>query len=162
MVSQNESRWSGISASSELGLLPPPFTGEGWGEGEQARIFSRAPSLSLPRKRGREHSECAAVKCGSHTDLRLCRRERRLRRAGGAERQGGGGVEGAAERGEACVLAGARDQRDAERRAVGVQRGRHRERAKLEQVDEIGVGAEPTVERNRIGARLIDRVHRRR
>src|SRR5205809_7684358 len=29
----------------------PAFTGEGWGEGEPARIFSRAPSLSLPRKR---------------------------------------------------------------------------------------------------------------
>src|SRR5260370_11013723 len=119
----------GMGASSELGLPPPPFTGEGWGEGEQARIFSRAPSLSLPRKRGREHSECAAVKCGSHTDLRLRRRERRLRRAGGAERQGGGGVEGAAERGEGCGLARARRQPDAERRAVGGPPGPRRERA---------------------------------
>src|SRR5260370_40857946 len=118
----------GIGASSELGLLPPPFTGEGWGEGEQARIFSRAPSLSLPRKRGREHSECAAVKCGSHTDLRLRRRERRRRRAGGAERQGGGGGEGAAERGEARVLAGPRHHREAERRTAGRPRSPPRRR----------------------------------
>src|SRR5262249_28875041 len=36
----------GRAASDKLGLLPPPFTGEGWGE--QARIFLHAPSLTLP------------------------------------------------------------------------------------------------------------------
>src|SRR5262245_13132098 len=39
-----------ISTGRALGLLPPPFTGEGWGGGEQARIFLRAPSLSLQPK----------------------------------------------------------------------------------------------------------------
>ena len=34
-------------------VLPPPLAGEGWGGGELARVFVRAPSLSLPRKRGR-------------------------------------------------------------------------------------------------------------
>jgi len=41
------------------GLLPPPFTGEGWGGGRHIRsIFLHAPSLALPRKRGRGHTEC--------------------------------------------------------------------------------------------------------
>ena len=45
------------------GALPPPLAGEGWGGGMLAPIFAdagnpqpifvRAPSLSLPRKRGR-------------------------------------------------------------------------------------------------------------
>ena len=34
-------------------LLPPPLAGEGWGGGELAQVCVRAPSLSLPRKRGR-------------------------------------------------------------------------------------------------------------
>jgi hypothetical protein len=43
-----------ISASGELGLLPPPLAGEGGGGGELAHInLLRAPSLSLSRKRGR-------------------------------------------------------------------------------------------------------------
>ena len=57
-----------------------------------------------------------------------------------------------------------RQQRDAERRAVGMHRGRQREPAQLQQVDEIGVGAEPAVELDRIGQHLRDRVdgrHRR-
>ena len=36
------------------GVLPPPLAGEGWGGGTQASAFASAPSLSLPRKRGRE------------------------------------------------------------------------------------------------------------
>src|SRR5215471_12902700 len=36
-----------------LGALPPPLAGEGWGGGELAPIFLRAPSLSLPPRRGR-------------------------------------------------------------------------------------------------------------
>ena len=43
------------------GLLPPPFTGEGWEGGKHARIFLHAPSLPLPRKRGRECTERAAL-----------------------------------------------------------------------------------------------------
>src|SRR5262245_54708133 len=38
----------------ELSRLPPSLAGEGWGGGELARILMHAPSLSLPRKRGRE------------------------------------------------------------------------------------------------------------
>src|SRR5205809_3625047 len=41
-------------ASGKLGLLPPPLAGEGWGGGMPTRFFVHAPSLSLPRKRGRE------------------------------------------------------------------------------------------------------------
>src|SRR5215831_4959336 len=36
-----------------LGAPPPPRAGEGWGGGELARVLLRAPSLSLPRRRGR-------------------------------------------------------------------------------------------------------------
>src|SRR5262249_60833431 len=39
---------------------PPPWGGGGGGGGRTARIFVHAPSLALPRKRGREHTECAA------------------------------------------------------------------------------------------------------
>src|SRR5262249_57359820 len=42
-----------IHAARKLNLLPPPLAGEGWGGGELAQIFACAPSLSLPRKRGR-------------------------------------------------------------------------------------------------------------
>ena len=92
------------------------------------------------------------------------RRERRLRLAGGAERQPGVGMEHAAERGERGVLAGLCKERNAERRAVGVHRRRHCQRAEIEQVDEVGVGAEPAVEPDRIGVHLLDGVdgrHRR-
>jgi hypothetical protein len=54
-----------MGASGELGLLPPPLAGEGWGGGESLRMnlfaaridFVARPSLSLPRKRGRECTE---------------------------------------------------------------------------------------------------------
>src|SRR5262249_26126541 len=40
---------------------PPPQAGEGWGGGELAHMtLVHAPSLSLPRKRGREQTEFAA------------------------------------------------------------------------------------------------------
>ena len=42
-----------VHACRKLDLLPPPLAGEGWGGGELAQIFACAPSLSLPRKRGR-------------------------------------------------------------------------------------------------------------
>src|SRR5215470_5222172 len=52
-----------------LGLLPPPLAGEGRGGGAQARILLCAPSLSLPRKRGRgrcgtSHRVCASAHFG--------------------------------------------------------------------------------------------------
>src|SRR5262249_52099434 len=37
----------------EHGLLPPPLAGEGWGGGSHKGRCVCAPSLSLPRKRGR-------------------------------------------------------------------------------------------------------------
>src|SRR5262249_58767096 len=40
----------GMSTSAKLGLLPLPFTGEGWGGGERAQILSRAPFLTLQPK----------------------------------------------------------------------------------------------------------------
>ena len=40
-------------ASRKLGARPPPLAGEGWGGGGLGRIFVCAPTLSLPRKRGR-------------------------------------------------------------------------------------------------------------
>jgi hypothetical protein len=39
--------WSGISASDELGLLPPPLAGEGWGGGERAQMNLFACALDL-------------------------------------------------------------------------------------------------------------------
>jgi hypothetical protein len=50
-----------------LGLLPPPQAGEGWGGGEfKCSIMLRAPSLPLPRKRGRG----TMWPCPSHCDGR--------------------------------------------------------------------------------------------
>jgi hypothetical protein len=40
--------WKGIHASGELGLLPPPFTGEGWGGGVLARMCLVACPLPIP------------------------------------------------------------------------------------------------------------------
>src|SRR5262249_38459879 len=64
---QTQSAFSARSLCSlpALGLLPPPFTGEGWGGGGrgggiQQDSCVRAPSLALPRKRGRGRTECAA------------------------------------------------------------------------------------------------------
>src|SRR5262245_6293916 len=39
--------WSGINASGELGLLPPPLAGEGWGGGERAHMNFFACPLDL-------------------------------------------------------------------------------------------------------------------
>ena len=49
----------------------------------------------------------------------------------------------------------AREQRDAARPAVAPRRRRHGEAAEVEQVDEIGVGAEPCVRPDRIGGDLV-------
>src|SRR5207247_7181504 len=52
----------GQQRRDECGLLPPPFTGEGWGGGRRTRfIFLHAPSLTLPPLRGGGHTECAAT-----------------------------------------------------------------------------------------------------
>ena len=53
-----------------------------------------------------------------HTDFRLRGGKRRVRLTGRAERQRGIGVEGAAERGEHGVFAGAGNQHHAERQGV--------------------------------------------
>src|SRR5262249_12619252 len=42
-----------IIASGERGVLPPPLAGEGWGGVSRKALSCCAPSLSLPRKRGR-------------------------------------------------------------------------------------------------------------
>ena len=44
----------------------------------------------------------------------------------------------------------------------GPHRGRHREPAQIEQIDEVGIGAEPAVELDRIGQHLLDGIDRRR
>ena len=74
----------------------------------------------------------------------------------------GVGMEDAADAGKLRVLAGGRQQRDAERNVVGPHRRRQREAAEIEQIDEIGVGAEPAVEFDRIGQHLRGRVGGRR
>ena len=79
-----------------------------------------------------------------------------------AHRQFGVGMEHAADAGELRVVSRRRQQRDAERNAVGAHRGRQRQAAEVEQVDEIGVGAEPAVELDRIGQHLRGRVGGRR
>ena len=89
------------------------------------------------------------------------RRQRRLRHAHRPERQVGLRVERATEAREQRVLAGGRKERHAERRAVGRDRRRHREAGKIEQIDEVGVGAEIAVEPHRIGLDLGHRVGRR-
>ena len=63
----------------------------------------------------------------------------------------------AADLDEPRVLAAGREQRDAERHAV-VDRRRQRQPGEIEQVDEIGIGAEPAVQLNWIGENLLDRV----
>ena len=54
------------------------------------------------------------------------------------------------------------DQRHAEGNSVGAEPGRHGQRRKIHQVDEIGVDAEPGVERDGIGEHLGDGVGRGR
>ncbi len=81
-----------------------------------------------------------------------------LRQALAAHGQSGRGMERAPDAGKLRVMSRRRQQRDAERNAVGAHRGRQREAAEVEQVDEIGVGAEPGVEFDRVGQHLRDRV----
>src|SRR5262249_333857 len=73
------------SASSELGLLPPPQAGKGWGGGELAHMNLVACPLALhcmpppypsPRKRGRECTEHAASLCFSTNEHVLFLRSR--------------------------------------------------------------------------------------
>ena len=71
-------------------------------------------------------------------------------------------MEHAADAGELRVVAGGRQQRDAERNAVGPHRRRQRQPAEIEQIDEIGVGAEPAIELDRIGQHLRGRIGGRR
>ena len=71
-------------------------------------------------------------------------------------------MEDAADAGELRVVSGRRQQRDAERNVVGPDRRRQRQAAEVEQIDEIGVGAEPAVEFDRIGQHLRGRVGGRR
>ena len=94
------------------------------------------------------------VGVGGGRDLR----QRRLRNSKRAHRQAGVGVECPADGGQERIVAARREQRDAERDAVRPHRGRHGEPAQIEQVDEVGVGAEPAVELERIGQHLIDGV----
>ena len=47
----------GRAASDKLGLLPPPFTGEGWGGANKRGSFCMPHSLTLLRLRGRGHTE---------------------------------------------------------------------------------------------------------
>ncbi len=72
----------------------------------------------------------------------------------GADRSAGIRMKHAADTGERGVRACRRQQRDAEGNAVVAHRGRQREAAEVEQIDEIGVGAEPAVEFDRIGQHL--------
>ena len=89
-------------------------------------------------------------------------RERRLRQTPAAHVQFGIGMKDAADAGELRVMAGGRQQRDAERDSVGPYRRRQGEAAEIEQVDEIGIGPEPAVELDRIGQHLGCAVHGRR
>ena len=54
------------------------------------------------------------------------------------------------------------DQRDAKRQSVGTNAARHRNRRVVEQIHEIGVRAQITIERDRISLHRFDRVMRRR
>ena len=45
---------------------------------------------------------------------------------------------------------------------VGAEASRQRQRAKIEQVDEVGVGAQPAVEQDRLGLELLDPIDRGR
>jgi hypothetical protein len=63
---------------------------------------------------------------------------------------------------EQRILPCGRQERDAERCAVVCDRRRHREAGEIEQIDEVGVGAEVAVEPHRIGLDLGDGVGRGR
>ncbi len=90
--------------------------------------------------------------------------QERLPHSERAERQFGLRMHDAAEACEHRVAAGARQEGHAIGRAVAGERDRHREAAQIEQVHEIGIGAEIAVERDRVGLDLRLRVggrHRR-
>ena len=78
---------------------------------------------------------------------RLC--QRRLRDFERAERQAGRVVKFSPDGRQRGILAGRRKEGQAERRAVFTHARRYGEAAQIEQVDEIGIGAEPAVELNR-------------
>ena len=78
----------------------------------------------------------------------------RLGHAERAQRKAGAGVHGKPDAGELRVAAAGRQQRNAERRAVGAQRDGNGDAGKVEQVDEVGVGAEPRVGTERVGLDL--------
>ena len=59
-------------------------------------------------------------------------------------------------------LPGGREQRDAEGHAVRPHRRRQRQAAQIEQIDEVGIGAEPAVELDRVRQHLPGRIGRRR
>lgn len=94
-------------------------------------------------------------------------RQGRLRLLQGAERQAGIGMQDAPDRGEECIFARRRQQRDAEGQGADIGRAvmegaRHREAAQVEQVDEVRIRAEPAVEGDGIGQHVRDRVGGRR
>src|SRR2546430_3875670 len=59
-VLPNEGEAFGQCQRDRLGVPPPPLAGGGLGRGWHARVLLHTPSLSLPRLRGRERTECAA------------------------------------------------------------------------------------------------------
>ncbi len=89
-------------------------------------------------------------------------RKRRLRQAPRAHRQFRIGMKNPADAGELRVVSGGRQQRDAEGNPVAADSRRQREAAEVEQIDKVGVGAEPGVELDRIGQHLRRGVHGRR
>ncbi len=97
-----------------------------------------------------DHRDCDLVSAQARRQAR----KRRLRQAVRAHRQSGVGMEDAADARELRVVSGGRQQRDAEGNSVAADRRRQREAAEVEQIDEIGVGAEPGVEFDRIGQHL--------
>ena len=67
-----------------------------------------------------------------------------------ADRDAGRRVKAGAQGGEEPVPAARRDQREARRQAVGPEAARHRERAEVEQIDEVRVGPEFAVGADRV------------
>jgi hypothetical protein len=78
------------------------------------------------------------------------------RTAGRILGQAGVVLEPRAQLGQLPVAAGAADQGDATRQAVGPDADRHRQRGQVHQVDEIGGGAERAVAAYRVGAHRLD------
>ncbi len=67
----------------------------------------------------------------------------------------------AAEAGEERVAAGAGEEGDAARPPVGPRRERDRQSAEAEEVDEVGVGAEPCVRADRVAGQVFERIEGR-